>query len=231
MGRLNKAWRRVVRAIAWLIGGFIAVSLLLVLLFRWVPLPTSAFMLGATVTAWASGDFDYRNQYDWVPRERMSRYARRAVIAAEDQRFFEHSGLDVEAIRKAMESNARGGRLRGASTISQQTAKNLFLWRSRSWFRKGLGVWFTLLIEVLWPKERILEVYLNIAQFGKNVYGVQAASRQFFGKDVEKLTRRESALLAAVLPSPAKMQAANPSAYVRRRADFIQDQMRRLPSE
>ncbi len=231
MGRLNKAWRRVVRAIAWLIGGFIAVSLLLVLLFRWVPLPTSAFMLGATVTAWASGDFDYRNQYDWVPRERMSRHARRAVIAAEDQRFFEHSGLDVEAIRKAMESNARGGRLRGASTISQQTAKNLFLWRSRSWFRKGLEVWFTLLIEVLWPKERILEVYLNIAQFGKNVYGVQAASRQFFGKDVEKLTRRESALLAAVLPSPTKMQAANPSAYVRRRADFIQDQMRRLPSE
>ena len=187
-------------------------------------------MVGATVTAWASGDYEYRNRYDWVSSDRISRHAGRAVIASEDQLFFEHTGFDFQAIRKAMQSNAEGKRLRGGSTISQQTAKNLFLWRSRSWVRKGLEAWFTVLIELFWPKERILEVYLNVAQFGPNVYGVQAAATQFFGKDAARLTRRESALLAAVLPSPGRMRAATPSAYVSRRADFIQDQMRRVPA-
>jgi monofunctional biosynthetic peptidoglycan transglycosylase len=230
MKRLAQAWRKVVRSLLWVGAGSIALSLLLVLVFRWAPLPTSAFMLGASVNAWREGNSSYQTRYEWVSLERISPHAARAVIAAEDQLFFEHQGFDFAAIRQAMRANAAGKRIRGASTISQQTAKNLFLWPSRSWVRKGLEVWFTLLIELCWPKERILEVYLNIAQFGSGVYGVEAAAQKFFRKDAAQLTRRESAILAAVLPSPVRMRAATPSAYVRRRANFIQDQMRRLPA-
>lgn len=230
MNRLAQAWRKVVRSLLWVGAGSIALSLLLVLVFRWAPLPTSAFMLGASVNAWREGNSSYQTRYEWVSLERISPHAARAVIAAEDQLFFEHQGFDFAAIRQAMRANAAGKRIRGASTISQQTAKNLFLWPSRSWVRKGLEVWFTLLIELCWPKERILEVYLNIAQFGSGVYGVEAAAQKFFRKDAAQLTRRESAILAAVLPSPVRMRAATPSAYVQRRANFIQDQMRRLPA-
>jgi monofunctional biosynthetic peptidoglycan transglycosylase len=230
MKRLAQAWRKVVPSLLWVGAAFIGLSVLLVLVFRWAPLPTSAFMLGASVNAWREGNSSYQTRYEWVSLERISPDAARAVIAAEDQLFFEHQGFDFVAIRQAMRSNAAGTRIRGASTISQQTAKNLFLWRSRSWIRKGLEVWFTLLIELCWPKERILEVYLNIAQFGSGVYGVEAAAQKFFRKDAAQLTRRESAILAAVLPSPVRMRAATPSAYVQRRASFIQDQMRRLPA-
>src|SRR5690606_3150412 len=149
-------------------------------------------------------------------------------IASEDQRFAQHHGFDLEAIRDAAERNARGGRLRGASTISQQTAKNLFLWGGRSWVRKGLEAWYTLLIEALWPKQRILEVYVNIAEFGDGVYGAQAASQRFFGKDASALTAAEAARLAAVLPSPRRYSAANPGPYVQRRTGQIQRQMRQI---
>lgn len=185
-------------------------------------------MLTARVGAMLDGDFRYRNEYDWVPLEAISPQAAMAAIAAEDQLFPFHAGFDFDSIRKAVQHNAKNRRVRGASTITQQTAKNLFLWSGRSWVRKGLEVYFTVLIEALWPKERILEVYLNIAQFGRGVYGVQAASQRFFDRDAAKLTRRQSALLAAVLPNPLRLRAAAPSAYVSRRTDRIMDQMRAL---
>ncbi len=149
-------------------------------------------------------------------------------MAAEDQRFPEHNGFDLQAIEKARDHNARGGRLRGASTISQQVAKNLFLWQGRSWIRKGLEVWYTVLIEALWPKSRILEMYANIAEFGDGIYGAQAASRQYWNKDASRLTPAESARLAAVLPSPRRYSAAKPGPYVQRRAAWIQRQARQL---
>ncbi len=203
-------------------------SVALVVLLRWVPPPTSAFMLASRVDALLAGDFKYRNSYDWEPLERISPHAAMAAIAAEDQQFPFHAGFDFESIRKAVQHNARSPRKRGASTISQQVAKNLFLWSGRSWVRKGLEVWFTVLIEAAWPKERILEVYLNVAEFGRGTWGVQAASRRFFDKDASRLTRREAATLAAVLPNPKRLRAERPSPYVQRRRDAIMDQMRAL---
>ena len=151
-----------------------------------------------------------------------------ALVAAEDQRFPDHHGFDLEAIEKARRNNARGRKVRGASTISQQVAKNLFLWSGRSWVRKGIEAWYTVLIELLWPKERILEVYANIAEFGDGVYGVQAAARSFFGRDAARLGPAQSARLAAVLPSPRRYNARNPGPYVQRRSRGIERQMRQL---
>jgi len=139
-----------------------------------------------------------------------------------------HNGFDFKAIEKARRSNARGRKVRGASTISQQVAKNLFLWSGRSWVRKGIEAWYTVLIETFWPKHRILEMYANIAEFGDGVYGAQAASRTFFGKDASRLTPAESARLAAVLPSPKRYHAARPGPYVQRRTNGIQRQMHHL---
>lgn len=206
----------------------VGASVALVVLLRWVPPPTSAFMLASRATALADGDFRYSNAYDWEPLERISPHAAMAAIAAEDQQFPFHAGFDFESIRKAVQHNAKSKRKRGASTISQQVAKNLFLWSGRSWVRKGLEVWFTVLIEAAWPKERILEVYLNIAEFGGGTYGVQAAARKFFNKDATRLTRREAATLAAVLPSPKRFRADRPSPYVQRRIETIMAQMRAL---
>jgi monofunctional biosynthetic peptidoglycan transglycosylase len=167
-------------------------------------------------------------RHDWVPWGEISGHVAVAVIAAEDQKFPAHDGFDFDAIDKALDDAGRGRRQRGASTISQQVAKNLFLWPGHSWLRKGLEVWFTIWIETLWPKRRILEVYLNSAEFGRSVWGVEAASRMYFGKPAALLNQPEAALLAAVLPSPKRMRVANPSAYVRRRQDWILNQMRRL---
>ena len=206
----------------------VGASVALVLLLRWVPPPTSAFMLAERVSAMAGGDFGYSNAYDWEPLERISPHAAMAAIAAEDQQFPFHAGFDFESIRKAVQHNAKSKRKRGASTISQQVAKNLFLWSGRSWVRKGLEVWFTVLIEAAWPKERILEVYLNVAEFGRGTWGVQAAAQKFFGKDAARLTRREAATLAAVLPNPKRLRVDRPSPYVQRRRDWIMAQMRAL---
>ncbi len=188
-------------------------------MLRWLPVPATSFMLRDTEPDW---------QHDWVPWSEISRHAAVAVIAAEDQKFLEHDGFDFEAIDKALTDAQRGRRLRGASTISQQVAKNLFLWSGQSWLRKGLETWFTLWIELLWPKQRILEVYLNSAEFGRGVWGVEAASRHFFGKPAARLNRPEAALLAAVLPNPKRFRVANPSPYVRQRQDWILWQMRML---
>ena len=174
------------------------------------------------------GDFAYRNRYQWVPLEKISPQAALAVIASEDQRFPFHAGFDFESIRQAVRHNARGGKIRGASTLSQQVAKNLFLWRGRGWVRKGIEAGITGLIELLWPKERILEMYLNIAEFGRGTYGVQAAAQRFYGKDAARLTRRESATLAAVLPAPKQWRVDAPGPRVQRRRDAIMTQMRLL---
>ena len=163
---------------------------------------------------------------DWKFLDQISAQYIKAVIASEDQKFYLHNGFDMEAIEKAIEHNSRNAdRIKGGSTISQQTAKNAFLWQSRSYIRKGLEVYFTLLIELLWSKERIMEVYLNIAEMGNGIYGVQAASLHYFNKDAIDITKSEAALVAAILPSPKKYSAKNPGPYVRKRQQWISRQM------
>ncbi|MFZ5756654.1 MAG: monofunctional biosynthetic peptidoglycan transglycosylase [Pseudomonadota bacterium] len=195
--------------------------------FRFVPVPVTSFMIRGTVTGWLE-DKPYTLHHDWVPLADINPHLQRAVIASEDQKFAEHYGLDIEAMEKALVHNKRSKRVRGGSTISQQTAKNIFLWPGRSYVRKGLEAYLTVLMETLWSKERILEVYLNSAEFGRGVYGAEAAARVYFRKPAGKLTSRESALLAAVLPAPRKRNPARPSPLVISRAAWIQGQMARL---
>jgi monofunctional biosynthetic peptidoglycan transglycosylase len=220
--------RRIVRIAAWAALGGMLVSVIPVLALRWINPPTSAFMVSRRIEGLFNPKRRVSIHYQWQDLERISRNAQLAMIAAEDQKFLEHEGFDFESIEKALEARHRRGRVRGASTISQQVAKNLFLWSGKNWFRKGVEAGFTVLIETLWTKHRILEVYLNIAEFGDGVYGVESASREFFGKPAARLTRHESALLAAVLPNPKRMRADRPSRYVERRAWWIERQMMRL---
>jgi monofunctional glycosyltransferase len=198
-------------------------SIAIVAAFRWLPVPVTSFMINERFAD--AGSPPLRQRHDWVPWSRISRNAAIAVIASEDQKFLRHDGFDFDAIGKAVTEAQRGRRLRGASTISQQVAKNLFLWPGQSWVRKGLEVWFTVWIEFLWSKQRILEVYLNSAQFGRGVWGVEAASRAYFGKDGAHLSRSDAALLAAVLPSPTRYRVVNPGPYVRERQTWILHQM------
>ena len=217
--------RPVLRFLLRFLLGSIVLTVVLVLPLRWLPPLTSSFMLqNWLVQKSLAADLNYA----WVPRERISRRAALAVMAAEDQKFFGHTGFDVDSIRKVWKRNGRGRKIRGASTISQQVAKNLWLWPERSWLRKGLEAWFTLWVELLWPKERILEVYLNVAQFGPHVFGVEAAARQFFHKTSAGLNEPEAALLAAVLPNPRLFLVRNPSRYTTRRQAWVQRQARRL---
>lgn len=203
-----------------------AFSTLQVAALRFIDPWFTSFMAIRQAEAWREGDWSFRIAYDWRDLERISPHLPVALVAAEDQRFAEHFGFDLEAIEKAQRNNARGRRVRGGSTISQQLAKNLFLWSGRSWVRKGIEAWYTLLIEAMWPKERIIEVYANVVEFGDGVYGAQAAARSFFRKDASRLTASESARLAAVLPSPKRYSAVRPGPYVQRRARAIQRQMR-----
>ncbi len=206
---------------------FVASSLLLVLALRWLPLPTSSVMVQNWVKAlWTGKGATVR--YAWTPYAAISPHAALAVIAGEDQRFPDHHGFDFVEIQDALEGQDEGKPLRGASTLSQQVAKNLFLWSGRSFVRKGLEAWFTVLLEVLWPKERILEVYLNIAEFGDYTFGVEAASRRFFDKPAARLTVGEAARLAAVLPNPLRYRVDKPSAYVLKRQRWIERQMSQL---
>lgn len=217
--RDGKPWRR------WLLRGALGLllaSALPVLLLRWIPPPTSAVMLARTLVEGRAQD------YQWVPLERIAPNAALAVVAAEDQKFPDHWGFDFDAILDAAERNARGGRLRGASTLTQQVARNLFLWQGRSYLRKGLEAWMTLLLEVAWPKRRILEVYLNIAEMGEHTFGVQAAARRYFAQPAADLSAGQAALLAAVLPNPRRYHADRPSDYVLVRRDHILKQMSSL---
>ncbi|MBJ9323954.1 MULTISPECIES: monofunctional biosynthetic peptidoglycan transglycosylase [Citrobacter] len=213
----------VVLAVFW--GGGIA-------LFSVMPVPFSAVMVERQLGAWLSGDFGYVAHSDWVSMDEISPWMGLAVIAAEDQKFPDHWGFDVTAIEKALAHNERNeNRIRGASTLSQQTAKNLFLWDGRSWVRKGLEAGLTLGMETVWSKKRILTVYLNIAEFGDGVFGVEAAAQRYFHKPASRLSLSEAALLAAVLPNPLRFKANAPSGYVRNRQAWIMRQMRQLGGE
>jgi monofunctional biosynthetic peptidoglycan transglycosylase len=226
--------RRASRLFKWITVASLAVILLTalpVLLLRVSPPATSAFMLRARLEARAAHDERYRTHYQWVDYAHMAPAAALAVMASEDQQFPFHHGFDVKSIRAAELNNEEGGRLRGASTISQQLAKNLFLWPGRSYVRKALEAWFTVLLEALWPKERILETYLNVVQFGTGIYGVEAAAQEFFHSTAARLSPSEAAVLAAVLPNPERLHADRPSRYVLERRDWILGQMRRLEGE
>ncbi|HEY3983007.1 monofunctional biosynthetic peptidoglycan transglycosylase [Cedecea sp.] len=203
-----------------------------ILAFRFIPVPFSAVMVERQLSAWFSGDFGYVAHSDWVSMDDISPWMGLAVIASEDQKFPEHWGFDTDAIEKALAHNERNEkRVRGASTLSQQTAKNLFLWDGRSWLRKGLEAGLTVGIETAWSKRRILSVYLNIAEFGEGVFGVEEASRRYFNKPASRLTPAEAALLAAVLPNPIRFKASAPSGYIRQRQQWILRQMRQLGGE
>jgi monofunctional glycosyltransferase len=207
----------------------LVVSFLSTLALRWMQPLTTAGMMERRVNAWWNHRA-YRMDYRWIAWDRISPQAALAVIAAEDQNFATHHGFDFDSIGKALDEHERGRRLRGASTISQQVAKNLFLWPGRSFVRKGLEAWFTILIELTWSKRRILEVYLNIVELGDGVFGIEAASQRYFRKPAEQLGAREAALLAAVLPNPLRLKANRPSSYVEERRAWILEQMGQLGS-
>ncbi len=206
-----------------------ALLLALVIAFAWLPVPYTGVMLERQLEAWFAGDFSYHEKHRWVAIEQMSPHLLQAVVAAEDQRFLQHVGFDFVAIEKAFAFNAKGKRVRGASTISQQTAKNVFLWTGRSWLRKGLESGFTVLIEGAWGKERILEVYLNSIEFGPGIFGVEAAAQVYFKSSAKQLTKSQAALLAAVLPNPHRFSVRAPSHYVKQRQQWILRQMNQLP--
>lgn len=201
---------------------------MLVGVLRFLPAPTSAFMLHQHIDDLVAGNGYMEIDQRWMNRNHISKHAFMAVIAAEDQRFYQHHGFDFDAIYKAYKHNSHGGKMRGASTISQQVAKNLFLSPARNFGRKALEVWFTFLIETLWSKVRILEMYLNIAEFGDHLYGIEAASRHYFGISAQRLSASQAALLAATLPNPKILKADRPSAYLLRRQSWILRQMHNL---
>ena len=225
----GKSWMgRVVRTALGVVLLFGLASAAAVLALRWVNPRYSAFMAQSQLTAWTEHDASYEFRHSWVDLNRISPNLPLAVVASEDQKFPEHWGFDVEAIEKAYALNRHSHRVRGASTISQQVAKNLFLWSGRSYFRKGLEAWFTVLIEGCWPKRRILEIYLNIAEFGPGTYGAEAAAQRFFHTSAARLTRSDAAVLAAVLPNPHRYSASAPSRFVMQRRDWILRQMQAL---
>ena len=199
-------------------------TVVLVLPFRWLNPPVSMVM----VERWLSAEQDYHLQKKWLDWDDIPPSAALAVVASEDQRFPLHQGFDIDAIMMVLRQADNSGKLRGASTISQQVAKNMYLWTGRSWLRKGLEVWFTAWVEMLWSKQRILEVYLNIAEWGKGVFGLEAASHYYFGKRAQELTAMEQALLASTLPSPLKYDPAHPAQHLIDRARWNLDQQRKL---
>jgi len=221
--RKRRRWLR--RLFLWplLVLGF---TVLQVLLLRFIDPPFSTFMAIRQVDAWVARDWQFRVAHDWRDLGQISSHVPLALVTSEDQTFAQHHGFDLKAIEKARKANQKGRKLRGGSTISQQTAKNLFLWSGRSWLRKGIEAWYTVLIESLWPKRRILEMYANFAEFGDGVYGAQAAARTYFRKDAKALGPAEAARLAAVLPNPRRYSVARPGPYVQRRTRAIQRQMR-----
>ncbi|WP_303856262.1 monofunctional biosynthetic peptidoglycan transglycosylase [Salinicola salarius] len=209
------------------IAAFVGLSVLFVLVFRFVPVFGSMVMAERKVSSWFQGD-NLTIEQQWEPWSRLSDNAKVAVMAGEDQRFPDHWGFDVAQIKRSITQWSDGGDLRGASTLTQQTARNLFLWTGRSWIRKGLEAWFTLLLEALWPKQRILEVYLNIAEWDTGVFGLEAAAQHYFGTSAANLSVSQASHLAAILPNPRGWSASQPSAYVQQRAAWIQRQMRNL---
>ena len=217
---IKKFFKFILKLILWLFG----FSIVIVIFFKWVPVPITPLMLIRNIEQ-LQDDKKLVLKHDWVPIEAISKNLQLAVICSEDQNFLAHNGFDMEAIEKAIEHNKKGKRIRGASSISQQTAKNVFLWPQRSWFRKGLETYFTFLIELFWSKERIMEVYLNSIEMGNGVYGVEAASQFWFKKPAIKLNRNEAAAIAAILPNPRRYRANPATNYIQGRKNWIVRQM------
>ena len=213
---LNFIWKSIVC--------FVVLSVLSVILFRWVPIPVTPLMLIRCVEQKTDGK-KMHLEHDWEPFENITPKLQLAVVCSEDQNYLKHFGFDWGAIQKAMKENEQGKNMRGASTITQQTAKNVFLWPGRSYIRKAFEVWFTLLIEIFWSKERIMEVYLNSIEMGDGVYGAEAAAQHWFSKKASKLTKDEAAAIAAILPNPLKYKANPASNYIAKRKEWIKQQM------
>jgi monofunctional biosynthetic peptidoglycan transglycosylase len=219
----RKILRFIWKAMLWFFG----LSILSVIIFKWVPIPFTPLMVTRIIEFKLEGE-DAIYSHKWVPLEDISPNLQKAVIASEDGNFLKHNGFDFEAMQKAFKNNNKGKRLKGGSTISQQTAKNIFLWQGRSYIRKGLEAYFTVLIELIWGKERIMEVYLNSIEMGNGVYGAQEAARHWYSKTATNLTPREAAGIAAILPNPRKFNASNSSSYINRRKDKIMRVMRHV---
>ncbi len=220
--------RRLISGLFKLMLALVITSLMLIAGLRWINPPTSMMMTLERVKARMDQRDGFHIDYQWVDYEHIAPTLPMAIIASEDQKFPDHNGFDLEAITDAVETRLNGGRLRGASTITQQVAKNLFLWPGKSMLRKGIEAYFTTVIELLWDKNRILEIYMNIAEFGEGVFGVEAASRRYFGKPAKRIHMWEAARMAAVLPDPKSMDPGHPSAYVYKRAGWIQRQVDRM---
>ena len=216
-------FRWIWKAMLWFFG----LSILSVIIFKWVPVPFTPLMITRIIEFKLDGN-DAICSHKWVPLEQISPNLQKAVIASEDGNFLKHNGFDFKAMQKAFKNNNKGRKLKGGSTISQQTAKNVFLWQGRSYIRKGLEAYFTVLIELIWGKERIMEVYLNSIEMGNGVYGAQEAARHWYSKTATNLTPREAAGIAAILPNPRKFKASNSSSYINRRKDKIMRVMRHV---
>lgn len=210
----------IIKTILW----FIAISVFSVIFFRWVPVPITPLMVIRCVEQKMDGK-DLKLSKTWKPLEKISPSLQLAVVCAEDQNFLTHNGFDFAAIQKAIKHNEISKRKRGASTISQQVAKNVFLWNGRSWVRKGFEVYFTFLIETIWSKERIMEVYLNVIEMGKGIYGAEAASQEYFNRSAIKITKQQAATIAVILPSPLRYNAKNPSGFLQGRINWTLNQM------
>ncbi|UPT72190.1 MAG: monofunctional biosynthetic peptidoglycan transglycosylase [Flavobacterium sp. JAD_PAG50586_2] len=220
---IRKIFRWIWKAMLWFFG----LSILSVIIFKWVPVPFTPLMITRIIEFKLDGK-DAIFSHDWESIENISPNLQKAVIASEDGNFLKHSGFDFKAMQKAYKNNSKGKKLKGGSTISQQTAKNVFLWQGRSYLRKGLEAYFTVLIELIWGKERIMEVYLNSIEMGNGVYGAQQASRHWYSTTAKELTPREAAGIAAILPNPRKFKASNSSSYINKRKEKIMRGMRHI---
>jgi len=219
----SKIFRFLFKCMLWYFG----ISIFLVIAFKWIPVPFTPLMLIRNIENKIDKK-EVKCEHDWVPIEDISINMQKAVIASEDGTFLNHNGFDLKALQLAYQNNAKGKKLKGGSTISQQTAKNVFLWQGRSYFRKGLEAYFTVLIELCWGKERIMEVYLNSIEMGDGVYGIEAASEFWYKKTAQQLTKRDAAGIAAILPNPRKFKASNSSSFIERRKSRIVKRMRYL---
>lgn len=224
MKLVRMIWRIFWKTTMW----FFIVSIGLTIIYRFVPVPITPLMVIRLVQQTFDSEKEVRLNKDWVPMSEISKNAPQAVFAAEDQKFLDHKGFDFEAMEKAWENNKKGKRIKGASTITQQTVKNVFLWPSRSYVRKGLEAYFTVLVELLWSKERIMEVYLNVIEMGDGIYGIEAAAQAYYDKPAAKLNRNQAAMIAAVLPNPIRWNPTRPTSYIKGRQSWIMRQMNNL---
>jgi monofunctional biosynthetic peptidoglycan transglycosylase len=207
---------------------FLIISVGFTVLYRFVPIPVTPLIVIRLFEQTFDSEKKVKLRKDWVPISEISKNVSQAVVASEDQKFLDHHGFDFDAMKKAWEGNKNGKNIKGASTITQQTVKNVFLWPDRSYIRKGLEAYFTVLVELIWPKERILEVYLNVIEMGDGIYGIEAAAQEFYNKPAIKLNRNEAAMIAAVLPNPIRWNPKRPTAYIRGRQAWILRQMNNL---